>query len=152
MSRDQCHEFTSACLSSISKRYDDKVNYLFANYDYDNDGYIDLDGFLNFYEKASQDNKTATVWSNLKSFGVNAYFRFPNETLFDFLNITELAPIAFHLLQRLPISKKIYDEVLGISRFTTKEELDLESIFKFENHYSYFYKLTIISYLRESEE
>jgi Ca2+-binding EF-hand superfamily protein len=79
MSRDQCHEFTSACLSSISKRYDDKVNYLFANYDYDNDGYIDLEGFLNFYEKASQDNKTATVWSNLKSFGVNADFRFPNE-------------------------------------------------------------------------
>ena len=34
---------------------------------------------------------------------------------------------------------------------TCKEELDINNIFKFDNHYSYFYKLTIISYLRESE-
>ena len=132
---------------------------------------MNLEGFLDFYEKAAQDNKTTTVWSNLKSFGINADFKFPDELskevqyqlfprkilaespefyeiLFDLLNNNEIAKIAFNLLQRLPISKKIYHEVLGIGRFTTKEELDLEKIFKFENHFSYFYKLTIISYLR----
>ena len=40
---------------------------------------------------------------------------------------------------------------MGIGKVTTRGELDIESIFKFEDHYSYFYKLTIISYLRESE-
>lgn len=54
-------------------------------------------------------------------------------------------------MQRLPISKKIYHDVLGIGKVTSKEELDIENIFKFDDHYSYFYKLTIISYLRESE-
>ena len=49
MSKEQAHEFTSACLSSISKRYDDKVNYLFSNYDYDHDGFLTGDGFLAFY-------------------------------------------------------------------------------------------------------
>ena len=34
---------------------------------------------------------------------------------------------------------------------TSKEELDIQNIFKFDNHYNYFYRLTIISYLRESE-
>lgn len=38
----------------MSKRYDDKVNYLFSRYDYDNDGFLTLEGFLNFYEDASK--------------------------------------------------------------------------------------------------
>jgi hypothetical protein len=40
---------------------------------------------------------------------------------------------------------------LGIGKVTSKEELDIKNIFKFDDHYSYFYKLTIISYLRESD-
>jgi hypothetical protein len=78
MTKDQAHEFTSACLASISKRYDDKVNYLFNNYDYDHDGILTFEGFLGFYEDAAKDNRTGTVWSNLKSFGVSTDFRFPN--------------------------------------------------------------------------
>lgn len=54
MSKEQSHEFTAACLSSMSKRYDDKVNYLFSKYDYDNDGFLTLEGFLSFYEDASK--------------------------------------------------------------------------------------------------
>ena len=54
----------------MSKRYDDKVNYLFNHYDYDNDGLLNQEGFLAFYEDAAKDNRTGTVWSNLKSFGV----------------------------------------------------------------------------------
>lgn len=79
MSKDQAHEFTSACLSSLSKRYDDKVNFLFSNYDYDKDGFLNFEGFLAFYEDAAKDNRTSTVWSNLKSFGVSTEFKFPHE-------------------------------------------------------------------------
>lgn len=32
-----------------------------------------------FYEKAALENKGSTVWSNLKNFGVNSDFKFPNE-------------------------------------------------------------------------
>jgi hypothetical protein len=42
------------------------------------------------------------------------------EALFDLLDIPEIAPIAFHLLQRLPISKKVYEDVLGIGHVTSK--------------------------------
>lgn len=90
MSKDQCHQFTSACLSSASKRYDDKVRDLFNKYDYDNDGFLGLDGFLAFYEDAARENRTTTVWSNLKSFGVNSEFRFPNEVAKELTN--ELFP------------------------------------------------------------
>ena len=71
MSRDQAHEFTSACLSSISKRYDDKVNFLFSHYDPDKNGFLKFEEFLAFYEDAGKDNRSSTVWSNLKSFGVS---------------------------------------------------------------------------------
>ena len=54
MSKDQCNEFTAACLSSISKRYDDKVRDLYNRYDYDNDGFMDWEGFINFYEDAAK--------------------------------------------------------------------------------------------------
>lgn len=79
MSKDQCNQFTSACLSSTSKRYDEKVRDLYSRYDYDNDGFLNWEGFLNFYEDAARENKTTTVWSNLKSFGVNADFKFADQ-------------------------------------------------------------------------
>ena len=79
MSKDQCNQFTAACLSTTSKRYDEKVRDLFSRYDYDNDGFLSQEGFLSFYEDAARENKTTTVWSNLKSFGVNADFRFADE-------------------------------------------------------------------------
>lgn len=63
---------------------------LFNKYDYDNDGFLGLDGFLAFYEDAARENRTTTVWSNLKSFGVNSEFRFPNEVAKELTN--ELFP------------------------------------------------------------
>jgi len=54
------------------------VRELYSRYDYDNDGFLNWEGFLSFYEDAARENKTTTVWSNLKSFGVNADFKFPD--------------------------------------------------------------------------
>jgi hypothetical protein len=175
MSKDQCHDFTCACLGTVTKRYEDKINLLYADYDYDNDGFLDIDGFLAFYEKAAQDNKGSTVWSNLKNFGVNSDFKFFNETdaqleldrfprkrlannpafyetLFELLHNKELSSLVFDLLKRLPISRKVYEEVLGIGRVQTREDLDVGSLFGAEDNYSYFYKLNIIAYLSESAE
>jgi hypothetical protein len=71
MSKEQCHDFTSACLGTISKRYDDKIISLYGKYDTDNDGFLDANGFVAFYDDAAKESKTSTVWSNLKSFGVS---------------------------------------------------------------------------------
>lgn len=65
------------CIGSITKRYDDKVTGLFQKYDCDNDGLLTADDFLKFYEDAARD-KASTVWANLKSFGVNSNFQFPD--------------------------------------------------------------------------
>ncbi len=49
MSKEQAHDFTCACLVTVNKRYDDKVNELFSKFDYDNDGFLTIEGFLAFY-------------------------------------------------------------------------------------------------------
>ena len=54
MSKENCHDFTSACLGTLNKRYDDKINNLFARYDYDHDDQLTLEGFLNFYEDSAR--------------------------------------------------------------------------------------------------
>lgn len=59
----------------------------------------------------------------------------------------ELSSLVFDLLKRLPISRKVYEEVLGIGRVHTREELEVGKLFGAEDHYSYFYKLNIIAYL-----
>jgi hypothetical protein len=56
----------------------------------------------------------------------------------------------FDLLKRLPVSKKVYEEVLGVGRVRSAEELDVSGLFGKEDNYSYFYKLNIIAYLSES--
>ncbi len=79
------------------------------------------------------------MWSNLKNFGVNADLKFYNEaeaplelerfprkrlannpafyeTLFELLHNKELSSLVFDLLKRLPVSKKVYEEVLGVGR------------------------------------
>ena len=72
------------------------------------------------------------------------------DRLFGFLGDEELAPLAFQMLRRLPISKKIYRSVLGIGG-DEEQELDIRSIFEFESYYNFFYRLNIIAYLSESE-
>jgi len=54
MSKEQSHDFTSACLGTISKRYDDKVSLLYARYDTDHDGFLNADDFVTFYEDAAR--------------------------------------------------------------------------------------------------
>lgn len=79
MSHNHCHDFTSVCLGSFSKRHDDKIANFYEKYDDDKDDFLTFENFLAFFEEAAVDSKQGTVWSNLKSFGVNGDFRFNDE-------------------------------------------------------------------------
>jgi hypothetical protein len=57
--------------------------------------------------------------------------------------------LAFDHLQRLPVSKYVYEEILGIKNFEENEkiEINIEKIFEISDYYTYFYKLNVISCL-----
>jgi Ca2+-binding EF-hand superfamily protein len=80
MNKAQCHEFTVKCLGSSSspKFYENKINELFKEYDQNQDDLLTFEDFLNFYKNAAI-NRPSTVWSNLKSFGVEGNFKFSYE-------------------------------------------------------------------------
>lgn len=80
MNKTQCHDFTVKCLGSASspKFYEDKINNLFKEYDEDQDDLLTFSDFLKFYKVASI-SRASTVWSNLRSFGVQGNFKFGYE-------------------------------------------------------------------------
>lgn len=57
---------------------DTRVTNFIKEYDDDNDGFVTLDGFLLFYEKATL-NKDEDVWKNLKNAGFRYDLRKVNE-------------------------------------------------------------------------
>ena len=57
---------------------DTRVINFIKEYDDDNDGFVTLDGFLLFYEKATL-NKDEDVWKNLKNAGFRYDLRKVNE-------------------------------------------------------------------------
>ena len=57
---------------------DTRVINFIKEYDDDNDGFVTLDGFLLFYEKATL-NKDEDVWKNLKHAGFRYDLRKVNE-------------------------------------------------------------------------
>lgn len=130
MSKEQCMNFTARCLNSSSPRfYADQVNSVYRQHDTDLDGYLDLDNFLLFYKEAALD-KAATVWGNLRNFGIHNDLRLRDEPLelnfsylprkvlssrehtyqllFQLLKHEQVAEQAFEMLQRLSISPQIY--------------------------------------------
>ena len=62
------------------------------------------------------------------------------------LSVKEISSDVFELLERLPISKKVEEQLLDIA-----EEKDLEAIFETSDFYELFYKLNTIEYLAYSE-
>jgi len=51
---------------------------LFKEYDEDQDDLLEFKDFLKFY-KAASISRSSTVWSNLRSFGVQGNFKFAYE-------------------------------------------------------------------------
>ena len=51
---------------------------MFKEYDEDQDDLLEFNDFLKFY-KAASISRSSTVWSNLRSFGVQGNFKFAYE-------------------------------------------------------------------------
>jgi hypothetical protein len=68
--------------------------------------------------------------------------------LFKLLGYIEIGPSAFSLLERLPVSKHIEEEILCVN----ESEFNFDSMFDTTDLYPFFYKLNIIQYLITSDE
>ena len=74
MDREQCRLFVGGCIGDITKRYPDKVEKLFNDYDTEKKEYLIVDNIINFFDKAAMD-KPQTVISNFTSLGIRPDFR-----------------------------------------------------------------------------
>lgn len=70
------------------------------------------------------------------------------DLLFKLLGYKEIAPSAFSLLERLPVSKHIEEQILCVN----ESEFNFDSMFDTTDLYPFFYKLNIIQYLITSDE
>jgi len=69
MSRENCAEYTKACLGDDNIRIDSyQIEGIFKDHDKENKNYLALEDFLDFYENASN-TREATVWKNLSELG-----------------------------------------------------------------------------------
>jgi ubiquitin carboxyl-terminal hydrolase 34 len=72
MLREDCARFVKTVTSARDDISidDHRVNYLFSTYDYENQGYVQRDGFVSFYvEAARKPDKKHIVWENLRNMG-----------------------------------------------------------------------------------
>lgn len=85
----------------------------------------------------------------MTKFPRNIIAEYPNvyDILFDLLHIKEVASVAFELLERLPVSKSIEQQLLNI-----ESGEDFEKILSTPDLYELFYKLNIVEYLAHSCE
>lgn len=137
MDPEQCRQFVGGCIGDTTKRYQDKVDKLFADYDKDKNGYLQVDHIIDFFEGAAYD-KPAIVSSNFRSLGIRNDFRLFDEAeaecrqedlpryalsqnprfyeiVFEMLDGSDkLARPAWRLLERLPVSQHIYEQVVSI--------------------------------------
>jgi ubiquitin carboxyl-terminal hydrolase 34 len=165
MSAEGCAAFTNSCTGDQCKASDRRIQDFFTNYDDDNDGYLTLDNFLEFYRQACI-NRISTVWSNIYAYHYNnelrSYLDIDNERtdvrtipgyiitqskkhfdlLFEILNIPELANEAWNLVVKLPTNSEIYNKLLRL-------EDDWESLFDPTSKHRLLYSLQIIESFME---
>ena len=70
MNKIQCAQFMSSIIEKEVNENDEKIKYLFSNYNINNDGLLLFDEFLKFYFDSIK-NKINVVWDNLYSLGYN---------------------------------------------------------------------------------
>ena len=69
MTKDTCALFIKGCTGEQPSANDDRIQNLFKMYDSNNDGFIEREEFLMFYEISSK-NKAETVRENLRSHNI----------------------------------------------------------------------------------
>eukprot|EP01022_Parablepharisma_sp_SALTPOND_P017473 TRINITY_DN27_c0_g1_i1.p1 TRINITY_DN27_c0_g1~~TRINITY_DN27_c0_g1_i1.p1 ORF type:complete len:1307 (-),score=219.52 TRINITY_DN27_c0_g1_i1:4411-8331(-) len=154
---------------------DSRIKILFANFDQDNDGFLDADGFAEFYRDAIVNNREDTVRQNLAVHGFRNDLKKLNEIEETVINITTLPRYilscnpksfelffkildmgdnksgeqAWSLISRLATNKSMYDQLFsldGSDKFSWEELIDTHSTYRL------LYSLQIIeSFLEESD-
>jgi Ca2+-binding EF-hand superfamily protein len=69
MTKDTCSLFIKGCTGEQPQPGDDRIGNLFKTYDTNQDGKIEREEFLTFYETAAR-NKSETVRENLRSHNI----------------------------------------------------------------------------------
>lgn len=69
MTRETCALFVKGCTNEQPTPNDERISNLFKSYDTNNDGFIEREEFLQFYETSSR-GKPETVRENLKAHNI----------------------------------------------------------------------------------
>ena len=78
MSMDQCASFINSCTGDNCKGSETRLKLLYDEWDKDQDGYLTLSDFHDFYSKSSLE-KPSVVWANLQSYHYRNDLRLPSE-------------------------------------------------------------------------
>ena len=140
MTKETCTQFIKGCTGEQPSLNDDRIVNMFKTYDINNDGFIELPEFLQFYEISAR-TKPDTVRDNLRHHNIRADLKklselkeeesftaldmprlkiSKNEQYFNLLmslldKSPEVAASSWNLIQMLATSPEIYTRVLRVS-------------------------------------
>jgi hypothetical protein len=175
MSRETCALFIKGCTGEQPGPNDDRVNNLFKNYDPNNDGKIEREDFMMFYESASK-NKPDTVRDNMRAHNIRPdlkklseveevssyskddmprYKISKNQQHFDLLisildRKDSSSKAAWDLIQMLATNQVVYRRVLELQ--TAKDNgngIDWNKFFDTQSVYKLLYTLQIVEAVME---
>ena len=96
-----------------------RVTDFIEKYDKDKKGYVSEEEFIEFYQRALDNKKTATVWKNLKNMGVRKDLRKNNEPFEIIFNENTLTKEE-NLVSNISTQELNFDSEIKISLTTTK--------------------------------
>ena len=173
MDADKCAAFIHSCTNDNCKGDDKRVKDVFATYDTDRDGFLTLDNFLEFYFLACK-QRSSVVWGNLyahhyrndlkkvteveeEKIDVHTLVRYIiSQNLEYFHSIFSLldcggqvANEAWKLLNRLPTSPEIFENILMLKGVKDASDRDWSSLLDSSSTYKLLYSLHVLEYLME---
>lgn len=174
MTQEDCVEFIRSCTDDKCNINDNRVKILFSNHDYDNDGKVDKEGFVEFY-RLSCVKKEEVVRANILAHNYRNDLRkisdtcdentdktvlpryiLSNEqkyfdTLFSLLDRTDgSSQEAWNLIQKLVTNPTIYSKILNLN-VEKKEngEFDWDTLFDTKSIFKLLYMFQIIESMIE---
>jgi len=176
MNADQCAAFIHSCTNDNCKGDDKRVKDVFATYDNDHDGFLTLDNFLEFYFLACK-QRPSVVWSNLSAHHYRNDLKKVTEVEEEKIDVSTLsryiisqnkdyfyaifslldcggtvANEAWKLLNRLPTSSEIFENILVLKGVKDASDRDWSSLLDSSSTYKLLYSLHVLEYLMEDNE
>jgi len=175
MSPQTCADFIHSCTNDYCKAEDKRVKEVFSTYDNDKDGFLTVDNFLEFYMSAAR-HRPHVVWNNLNAHHYRNDLKKASEVEEEKIDIHQLARYiisqddqyfsiifslldmggkiateAWKLLNRLPTSKQIYQDIVQLKGIRDENEKNWNLILNTESTYKLLYSLHAIEYLMEDD-